>query len=100
MRAAISGFLRQGLGRTGGLDRAQLTRVRDLAVTILGLADDVVVKVNEINCVDPACPGQETIILIMAPGERTRALKIRAPVEDVDAAAISLAAAQAEEAQG
>ncbi len=100
MRAAISGFLRQGLARTGGLSRAQLSRVRDLTVAVLGLADDVVVKVNEINCMDPACPGQETIILIMAPGQRTRALKIRAPVESVDEAAITRAFAEAEQAQG
>lgn len=100
MRAAISGFLRQGLGRSGGLSPAQLARVRELTVSILALADDVVVKVNEINCVDPACPGQETIILIMVPGERTRALKIRAPVEEVDAASISSAVAEAEQDQG
>jgi len=100
MRAAISGFLRQSLARSGGLSREQLMRVRDLAVAVLGLADDVIVKVNEINCVDPACPGQETIILIMAPGERTRALKIRAPVESVDATAITQAMAEANEAVG
>lgn len=100
MRAAISGFLRQGLGRSGGLSPAQLARVRELTVSILALADDVVVKVNEINCVDPACPGQETIILIMVPGARTRALKIRAPVEEVDAASISSAVAEAEQDQG
>jgi hypothetical protein len=100
MRAAISGFLRQGLARSGGLSREQLTRVRDLAIAVLGLADDVIVKVNEINCVDPACPGQETIILIMAPGQRSRALKIRAPVESVDAAAITQAVAEADGAEG
>lgn len=104
MQSAFRGFLgRRFSGAdsgSAGLSRAELARVRDLAASVLALADDVVVKVNEINCLDPACPGQETVILIMAPGERTRALKIRAPVEDVDAAAISFAAAQAEEAQG
>lgn len=100
MRAAISGFLRQGLARTGGLSRVELARVRDLAVAILGLADEAVVKVNEINCMDPACPGQETVILIMTPGKRTRALKIRAPVESVDAASITRAIAESEQAEG
>jgi len=100
MRAAISGFLRQGFAKSGGLSRAELARVRDLAVAVLGLADEAVVKVNEINCMDPACPGQETVILIMAPGKRTRALKIRAPVENVDVAAITKAVAMPDEPEG
>ena len=32
--------------------------------------------VNEIACLDPACPGLETVILVMEPGRKTRAYKV------------------------
>lgn len=35
-----------------------------------------VVKVNEIVCADPACPGTETVILVMVPGRPARAVKV------------------------
>ncbi len=41
-----------------------------------GLGPETVVKVNEIVCADPACPGFETVILIMPPGRRTLAAKV------------------------
>lgn len=44
---------------------------------------DAVVKVNEIVCPDPACPGYETCILVMLPGARTQAYKIAKPVAEV-----------------
>ena len=53
---------------------AQVKRqVRDL----LGLPESAVIAVNEILCADPACPGTETVILVMKPGEKTRAFKIQ-----------------------
>jgi len=48
-------------------------QVRDL----LGLPESAVIAVNEILCADPACPGTETVILVMKPGEKTRAFKIQ-----------------------
>ena len=36
----------------------------------LSLSDDAAVTVSEINCHDPACPGVETVILVMLPGLR------------------------------
>ncbi len=50
-----------------------------------------VVKVNEIVCPDPACPGYETVILVMAPGRRSRAVKIAKPVDTVEEADVVLA---------
>ena len=35
------------------------------------------VTVNEIACNDPACPGLETVILVMREGAKTRAYKSR-----------------------
>lgn len=39
--------------------------------------------VSEIECLDPSCPGTETVILVMAPGLRTRAAKIAGPIPEV-----------------
>ena len=44
---------------------------------LLHLPDDAVIAVNEILCADPACPGTETVILVMKPGEKTRAFKVQ-----------------------
>jgi|GEM_PF-564434 len=87
LKGAFAGLLRNVIP-SGGIDRGELERLRALAFAILAPAPDTVIRVNEINCTDPACPGQETVILIMEPGRRTRALKIQAPVEDVDENAI------------
>lgn len=54
-----------------------------------GLEATTVVKVNEIVCPDPACPGYETIILVMAPGQRSRAVKIAKPLEEVEDADVA-----------
>lgn len=49
------------------------TDVREL----LGLPEAVAIAVNEIICADPACPGTETVILVMAPGKKTEAFKVQ-----------------------
>lgn len=48
-----------------------------------GYGPETVVKVNEIVCADPACPGFETVILIMPPGRRTLAAKVAKPLAEV-----------------
>jgi len=48
-----------------------------------GLGADAVIKVNEIVCADPACPGMETVLLLMPPGRPTRAVKIAKPMAEV-----------------
>lgn len=89
-RSRLGALLRRTFG--GGVDKAQIARVKALAIEALGLGDDVSLAVNEINCLDPGCPGTETVILVMAPGERTRALKARKPIEEVEAQDIRAAA--------
>jgi hypothetical protein len=65
---------------------AQVKRqVREL----LGLPENAVVAVNEILCADPACPGTETVILVMKPGEKTRAFKIQMGLAEVTAEALA-----------
>ena len=88
----LGGMLRRALGGKSGIDRAELARLKDLARATLALSDDAAISVNEINCTDPACPGTETVILLMVPGARTRALKVMKPVEEVGEADIREAA--------
>ncbi len=38
--------------------------------------DDITVTVSEIECNDAACPGTETIILVMRPYHTTKAVKV------------------------
>lgn len=72
---------------------AQVKRqVRDL----LGLPENAVIAVNEILCADPACPGTETVILVMKPGEKTRAFKVQMALAELTPEALvqALSAAQ------
>ena len=52
-----------------------------------------VVKVNEILCPDPSCPGLETIILVMLPGRKTQAAKVEKPLAEVTRAEVETALA-------
>lgn len=54
-----------------------------------------IVKVNEIVCADPACPGTETVILVMAPGRPARAVKVAKPMVAVTEADVASALAAA-----
>ncbi|MGX1744664.1 hypothetical protein ACWIEX_24205 [Bosea sp. NPDC055353] len=60
-------------------------QVRDL----LGLPETAAIAVNEIICADPACPGSETVILVMKPGEKTRAYKLQMAMAEVTAEALA-----------
>jgi hypothetical protein len=58
-------------------------RVKDLARAALRVSPDTAFAVNEIACNDPGCPGIETVILVMEPGQKTRALKVAKPLDAV-----------------
>lgn len=94
MTGILAAFSRR-LGRARS-EREALARVKDLARAALALPEDVALSANEIVCADPACPGTETVILVMAPGARTRALKIARPAAEIEAADITAAAAAGE----
>jgi hypothetical protein len=68
----------RGADHDGDRDRV-VAWVREAA----GYGESVVVKVNEIVCADPACPGFETVILVMASGERSVARKIAKPLTEI-----------------
>lgn len=61
---------------------------RDL-IAALGLGEADALAVNEIACADPGCPDMETIVLVMRAGEPTRALRVRRPMDLVEAADIA-----------
>ncbi len=64
-------------------DAAARARVAEIARRLGGFGPEVTLSVNEIVCADPACPGTETVILVMRPGERARACKVGKPLEAV-----------------
>ena len=85
--------LRALLGLRGRPERTAIERVKALARAALGEAPEVSLAVNEIACDDPACPGVETVILVMEPGRRTRAAKVQKALEDVTAEDVAAALA-------
>lgn len=66
-------------------DPGHAARVAALAAEIGGFGPEVTLKASEIVCPDPACPGTETVVLVMAPGRATRAVRIARPIAEVTA---------------
>ncbi|MBS7696068.1 MULTISPECIES: hypothetical protein [unclassified Chelatococcus] len=60
---------------------------------IAGLPEETVIAANEIICADPSCPGTETIVLIMEPGQETRAIKISLAADEITRADVEVALA-------
>lgn len=60
-----------------------LARIKEMTREALALDDDATVSANEIICADPNCPGAETVVLVMRPGHRTKAYKLRMSAGDV-----------------
>jgi hypothetical protein len=71
--------------------REESRRIAALVRAHLQLSDDDAVTVSEIACGDPACGGAETVVLVMRPGRRTEAVKLRKPMAMVEAADLDAA---------
>ena len=56
-------------------DPDSVARIKGWTAAMLGLGPDDTVSVNEIDCADPACPGRETVILILRRGEAARSCR-------------------------
>ena len=69
--------------------KAAAERLKSQVRTLLVLPETTAIAVNEIICADPACPGTETVILVMRPGEKTRAYKLQMAMSEVTAEALS-----------
>lgn len=91
---SLRDWLRGGRRRP---DREAVARVKAWAGDAVPGAT---IAVNEIICLDPGCPGTETVILVMQPGRKTRAAKIAKALDEVTqadvGAALSPAAASLE----
>jgi hypothetical protein len=62
--------------------------IREWTRNVLGGEPPVTLTISEIDCGDPACPGLETIILVMREGEATQAVKVRKPMQEITQADI------------
>jgi hypothetical protein len=74
-------------------DLEAAARVKGWTRAILHLDEDATIAANEIVCADPACPGSETVILVMVPGARTKAYKVQAEMRHVTEEALRAALA-------
>ena len=77
-------MLRGLFARRAGIaaaDPGATGRVKAMAADML--PDGTELTVSEIVCLDPACPGTETVILVMAPGAKTRAAKVQKPAAEI-----------------
>ncbi|MCJ2045744.1 hypothetical protein MKK58_14575 [Methylobacterium sp. J-078] len=88
---ALFGFGGRRAPADQGAREGVIARVRRLG----GFDAEVIVKVSEIVCADPACPGLETVILIMVPGDPTRAVKIARAMAEIGDADVAAALASA-----
>jgi hypothetical protein len=52
-------------------------RITDWTRAILALPDAATVSVSEIACGEPGCGGVETVVLVMRPGRKTEAVKVK-----------------------
>jgi hypothetical protein len=82
-------------GRRNDADEARLEARKQAVRAALGLAEDAALSINEITCPDPACPVLETVILVMEPGQRTRAIKLHGALEGLEGEALAAALAAA-----
>ena len=74
-------FGKGSAGKAAAADAA--VRIKADVRDLMGLGDAAVIAVNEILCADPACPGNETVILVMNPGEKTKAFKAQMAMADL-----------------
>ena len=62
-------------------DNVAITRlVKTWTAEVFELPADTVVSVSEINCMDPACPGTETHIMILYANKETSNFSIGKPL--------------------
>lgn len=76
--------------RARSAERAAIAvRLKQELIAALGLGTSDALALNEVACPDPGCPDVETVVLVMRAGAPTRALRIRRPMDAVDATDIA-----------
>lgn len=68
--------------------------LKERVARIFALTEEDCVSVNEVACGAPGCPDVETVILLMCVGRPMRALKISAPMEEVEDVELELLAVE------
>ena len=81
-------MFRFGFGKKPERDGARVAALKQTVRDALALDSDVAVSINEIACADPACPVLETIVLVMVPGQKTRAYKLHGALDDLTGPAL------------
>jgi hypothetical protein len=76
-------------------DRDATDRIRDMASALLSAPPGTEITVSEIVCLDPACPGTETVVLVMRAGRKTQAAKVPRPARNVEEAELRAALLEA-----
>lgn len=76
-------MFRLGFGKKNEHDPARMAALKRSVRDALALGDDCAISINEIACADPACPVLETIILVMQPGQKTRAYKAHGALDEL-----------------
>lgn len=87
---ALGNLFRKRVARSEA-ETTATAHIKTQVLAILGLPPHAVIGVNEIICTDPACPGTETVILVMMPGEKTRAFKSPLAIADMTDEALRMA---------
>lgn len=85
----LGGIWKAGLG-SAKINPEIAAQIKGWTRVALTLDNDATISVNEIICADPACPGSETVILVMVPGQRTKAYKVQAAMAEVDEAMVGV----------
>lgn len=70
---------------------AQAAQIKGWTRACLGLAEDVIVSVNQIACREPGCPDVETVIGVLRAGQAVLTAKINRPIIDVTERDVGLA---------
>jgi DNA primase len=85
--------MRLGLFGKGAAEKAKgadkAARIKTDVRALLALPEAAAIAVNEILCADPACPGTETVILVMTPGEKTKAFKAQMAMAELTREALA-----------
>ncbi len=71
------------LGPRRTLDSDAVARVKQWALRILELPEDVALLVTELQCSEPGCPPLETVIAVLDPPGQQRQFKIHQAINEV-----------------
>ena len=66
-----------------------IARIKSAARTALGLSEDAVISVTELNCSDPGCPSSETVVAIFAAEQKPQLFRFHKPILEIGEAELA-----------